>query len=125
MFNPFQRIPVYIKIYPDKIEIVNIKTGQALSKVASTSFSSSRMLIAEFNVAENLIRDILNELGLSKRSLKLLIQQMKEFEGGICESEKRILADLGEQAGAVSIQIVNRTQVLSNEEIHAALKIKY
>ena len=28
MFNLFKKTPVYVKFYPDKIEMVNLKTGE-------------------------------------------------------------------------------------------------
>lgn len=123
MINFFRRIPVYIKIYPDRVEITNIRSGETISKISNSKFSSDRMLVAEFSAAGILIRSILKELRLSTRSLKILIQQMKEFEGGMCESEKRLLRDLAEQAGGVVIFIVTRTTILSNEEMDEFLKI--
>lgn len=124
MFNIFRIIPVYVKIYPDKIEITNIKTQQTIARTSTTKFSSNRLLVAEYNVAQTLIREIVKELGLSRRSLKVLIQQMKEFEGGLYEAEKRVLRDLAEQAGGVSVYIVNRTQIMNDEEIQGFLKLK-
>jgi hypothetical protein len=116
MLKYFRKIPVYIKIYPDKVEISNIHTGETISKTALIKFSSNRMLVADFNIAEDLIRTGLKELRLSKYSLKILIQQMKSFEGGIFESERRILRDLGDMAGGFSVTIVEHTRVLSNDE---------
>ncbi len=123
MLNIFRAIPVYVKIYPDKIEITNINTQQTISKTANPKFSSTRLLVAEYSVAEALIREIINELGLSRRTLKILIQQMKEFEGGLYETEKRVLRDLAEQAGGRSVYIVNRTQIMNEEEIQGFLKL--
>jgi hypothetical protein len=124
MLNIFRAIPVYIKIYPDKIEITNINTRQTISKTSATKFSSPRLLVADFNAADTLIREILKELGLSRRTLKVWIQQMKAFEDGLLETEKRALRDLGELAGARSVYIINRTQILSNEEIQEMLKLR-
>ena len=124
MFNLFRAIPIYVKIYPDSIEITNLLTKQTISKASYSKFSSTRLLVAEFSIANALIREILNELVLSKRTLKVLIQQMKEFEGGLSETEKRTLRDLAEQAGGKSIYIVNRTKILSDEEIRGFLKLK-
>lgn len=118
----FRSIPIYFKIYADKIEITNLGTGESLSKRALKKFSSSRMLIADYDSAEELSRSILKELGLSKRSLKILIQQMKIFEGGLCGSEKRILHDLGKQIGGDSVTIITNDKVLSSEEAIEILK---
>jgi hypothetical protein len=124
MLNIFRKIPVYVKVYHDKIEITNINTQQTISKTSNTKFSSNRLLVAEFNVAEMLIREILKELGLSSRTLKILIQQMKEFEDGLSEAEKRVLRDLAEQAGGAIVYIINRTKIMSTEEIQGFLNLK-
>ena len=124
MLNIFRTIPVYVKIYPDTIEITNINTQQTISRTSNIKFSSTHLLVTEFNIAETLIREMIKELGLSRRSLKVLIQQMKEFEGGLSETEKRALRDLGEQAGGRTVYIANRTKVMNNEEIQGFLKMK-
>lgn len=124
MLNIFRTIPVYIKIYPDTIEVTNLKTQQTISRASATKFSSSRLLVAEYNVAQILVREIIKELGLSGYTLKVLIQQMKEFEGGLSETEKRALRDLGEQAGGKSVYIINRTKMMNDEEIQGFLKLK-
>jgi len=124
MLSIFRPIPVYVKIYPDKIEVINITTRETISKTSLTKFSSDRLLIAEYNIAEALLCEILKELKLSKRSLKVLIQQMKELEGGLSETEKRTLRDFAEQAGARSVYIINRTSSMTAEEIQDFLKLK-
>ncbi len=124
MFNFFRKVPVYIKIYPNKIEITDILKDQTVSKLSPFKFSSSRMIVADFIVASDLISQILKELGLSRRTLKALIQQMDDFEDGLSEVEKRILRDLGEQAGASEVYIVNRKKAMSKEEIHEFLQLK-
>jgi hypothetical protein len=124
MLNIFQKVPVYIKVYHNKIEITNINTQQTIAKTSTTKFSSNRLLVAEFNSAEILIREILKELGLSRRTLKVLIQQMEELEGGLSEVEKRVLRDLAEQAGGAIVYIINRTKIMSIEEIQGFLNLK-
>lgn len=125
MLNIFRKAPVYVKIYHNKIEITNINTQQTIAKTSNINFSSNRLLVAEFNVAEMLIREILKELRLSGRTLKVLIQQMKELEGGLSEVEKRVLRDLAEQAGGAIVYIVNRTKTMSTEEIQDFLNLKF
>ena len=109
--------------------VLNLKTATKLyqnlrAKTSLTKFSSARLLIAEYNAAQALLSEILKELRLSKRSLKVLIQQMKELEGGLSETEKRALRDLAEQAGARAVYIVNRTNTMTDEEIQDFLKLK-
>lgn len=116
MLNLFQRTPVHVKIYPDKIEIINLKTGQSAVKTALMRFSSPRLVVADYNKAEQLCRDVVKELGLAKGNLKVLIQQMQLFEDGLCETEKRVMRDLAEQIGGVSVALVIDDRPLSTEE---------
>ncbi|UAY51671.1 rod shape-determining protein [Ferruginibacter albus] len=116
----FKRIPIYIKIYFNKVEITNLVTGKTVSKISEQGFSTKRVVIADFNVLELVIRDILKELngkgGIFQHSLKALIQQMEPVEGGLVEIEKRALRDVAEQAGAAHIILIEHTRKLSNEE---------
>jgi hypothetical protein len=116
--NIFRRLPVYIKIYANKVEITNIKTDHTVSRSPLKNFSSNRLLVAEFNIAENLIKDILKEMGIGNKNLKIIIQQIDGFEKELFETEKRILRDLAEQAGATEIYLVNRKKVMSKEEVN-------
>jgi hypothetical protein len=124
MINFFRRVPVYIKIYPDKIEITDIRADQTVSKSPLFKYSSARLIVADFIVASDLISQILKELGLNRRTLKALIQQMDYFEDELSEVEKRVLRDLGEQAGASEVYIVNRKKTMSREEILEFLLLK-
>lgn len=118
MINIFKRLPVYIKIYANKIEITNLKTDHTVSRSSLKDFSSTRLLVAEFNIAETLIGDILKEMGIKNKTFKIIIQQIDSFEKELFETEKRILRDLAEQAGGAEIYLVNRKKVMSKEEVN-------
>ncbi|MES2775300.1 MAG: hypothetical protein V4722_14015 [Bacteroidota bacterium] len=97
----FNAIPIYVKIYVNKVEVTNLKSGQSVSSLSIQAFSTQRVVIADFNVLELCIRSLLNrELGIRTgflpSRLKILIQQLIEVEGGLTEVEKRALRDLGE-----------------------------
>ena len=121
MLGIFQRTPVHVKIFRDKIEMINLKTGDSIAKSALQKFSSSRLLVADYSNAEELCRLIAKELRLP-RNIKVLIQPMEILEGGLGESEKRTMRDLAEQIGAVSVAIVTDVRSLTNEEALQILK---
>jgi hypothetical protein len=91
MINVFKTTPVYVKIYNDKIEVTNVVTGNTVVLNAIAKFSSSRIVIADFNNAELLLRNSLQDLGLVKKflspRLKVLMQIMENIEGGLSELE--------------------------------------
>jgi MreB/Mbl protein len=119
---------VYIKIFYNKVEITNLKTGETISRQALEPFSNKRLVVADFNVAELLIRSIVKELQLTKsfigRSLRIIIQQMENLEDGLSETEKRVLRDLSEQAGGAFVIIVEHTRPLSSNEAISELEAR-
>ena len=121
MINFFRPLPVYIRLYHNKVEITDLSNDQTVCQSAIQKFSSERLLVAEFAVAEKLIKDMLKDMGISKKNLKVIIQQIDNFEDELCESEKRILRDIAEQVGAKAVYIVNRKKEMSKEEIDSFL----
>ncbi len=120
MFNFLKPVHVHLKVYEDKIELVNLRTGQ--SAFQTGKFSSPRMLIANFEIAQSISRDLAKELKLSGKRLKVLVQQMKVFEDVLTDTEKRALRDIAELIGAVSVALVTDERVLSSEEATQILK---
>ncbi len=120
MINLLKKIPVYIKIYNNKIEITNLVTGDTVSGLPVKKFSTDRIVISDFNIIQELIRSLLKELFLIKSflplQLKILMQQMEKVDGGLSELEKRGLRDLAEQAGGVYVALVDHTRKLSADE---------
>ena len=116
MFDFFKPTPVYLKIYPDKIEVINLKTGASVARSPLQPFSSPRLAVADYGNAEILCRKLAGELGLVRKPLKVMVQQMQVFEDGLSESEKRVLRDLAEQIGGTTVLIVTDDRWLSNEE---------
>ena len=128
MLSIFKRTPVYIKLSKNRIEIVNLETGETISRESSEPFSTNRFIIADFNTADALIRNIMNELlprkGILPRQTKILIQQVESVEGGLAEIEKRALRDLGEMAGGTTVILLEHFRPLSNAEASLALEGK-
>ena len=116
MFEWFKPVPVYVKIYPDEIEMIHLKKGTSVRRSAHLPFSNERMIIANFAHAETLGRAVAKELGVWNKSLKILVQQMKVWNGELSELEKRALRDLCEQIGGRKVFIVTDDRRLTNEE---------
>lgn len=128
MLSIFKRTPIYIKLSKNRIEIVNLETGETISREPIEPFSTQRFIIADFNKADALIRNIINDL-LPKKSIfprqtKILIQQVENVEGGLSEIEKRALRDLGEMAGGTSVILIDHFRPLGNTEASLTLEGK-
>jgi hypothetical protein len=118
MFSFFKTIPVHLKIFPDRMELINLQSGQEVSGTPLQSFSSERLLIADYNSAETLARQLALDLGVQKKRLKVLVQPMKIERDGISTAEKRTLRDLAEQIGAKEVLIVTEErQVLRDDAL--------
>lgn len=88
--------------------------------MSKLGFSTARIIVANFNVIDSLIREVVKELIKSKFvfqvQLKVLIQQIEEVDGGLTEIEKRALRNLAEQAGGTYVSLVDHSRKLSEEE---------
>ncbi|RYY81518.1 MAG: hypothetical protein EOO15_24330 [Chitinophagaceae bacterium] len=116
MLQLFRPVPVYVKVYPNAISITRLQTGDTVHRTAAEPFSNTHLVVANFGLAERLGREIIKDLGLSRRSLKTMVQQMKVYEDVLSEVEKRILRDLCEQMGSKAVFVITNEKELSNEE---------
>src|SRR5687767_10799778 len=128
MLSIFKRVPVYIKLFENGVEIINLESGEAISRNSIEPFSTRRFIIADFNKASALIRSVMSELlprkGIFPRQAKILIQQVERVEGGLSEIEKRALRDLGEMAGGTPVILVDHFRPLDNIEANLTLEGK-
>lgn len=128
MASLFKRTPVYIKLFKNKVGLLNLETGESIAREAIEPFSNERFIIADFNSANVTIRSALDELIPKRRffprQIKVLIQQVVELEGGLSEIEKRALRDLGEMAGGAPVILVEHSRSLSNREADQLLSGK-
>jgi hypothetical protein len=121
MFSIFKKTPVYIKFYPNKIEMTNLKTGDTLVRGAVEPFSTEHLVIAHFGKAEALCTEMKKELKLPG-NLKVLMQQMVVHDEVITETEKRALRDIAELIGATTVFIITNDQPLSDDEAREFLR---
>ena len=127
MLNLIKPIPIYIKLYTDKVEITRLDTDTTNTRLASEKFSNARLVVANFYHAEQLTRAVIKELISSKflqPTLKILIQQMDKNEGGLSDVEKRVLRDLGEFVGGSLVKIVEQQTALTTAEALLVLSEK-
>ena len=124
MFGLLQKVPVHLKIYPDEIEITDLRNGHTIRRAAIQKFSSPRMLVAEFYLTEALAKSILTDLGIGGRVLKIAVQQMVDLGGGITNTEQRHLRDLCEHIGAADSIILLHTRAVPATEVMRLLGMK-
>jgi len=108
-------------MFVDKIEITDLNTGRSLIKTSSNHFSNERLVVANFQNAETLVRkglkELLNLRSFLQPSLKIAIQQMERLEGGLSQVEIRVLRDVAEVAGASHVVVIENGRSLSQHEV--------
>lgn len=126
--NPFKAIPIYIKIYINKIEVIRLDSEELSQVISTEPFSSNRLCFSDYNVAELTIRNTINGLVKQRKfwgySFRILIHQLDKIEGGLSQIEKRALRDIGEQVGGSYVIIYEGEKPLSIEEARIEIQSK-
>lgn len=123
MLKIFKLKPYYFRIYKNKVEIKDLEADKTIIRTSPIKFSSERLLIADFEVAEQFFRAVMEEFSENKiftRPLKLVLQPMELNEDGLTSVEKRAFRDSGAHIGAKKLVIMNHTKYLSNTEFEEA-----
>ncbi len=103
------------------MEFKNCVTQETLIKTPSITYSNSRMILADFTAAEELMREGISQLCRS-HLIKVLIQPFDHHIKKFSPVEIRSFLDSTEHAGAKTI-IIDTTQIkLSSEEVIKRLK---
>lgn len=104
----FKNIPLYIKLYKNRIEICRLDTEKC--KEIKSQFSSSRILFADYEKAEfemkKIIKSLISERLFFAPSLTIAIQQLEMNEGGLSSVEKRAIIDSCEQLNSKKTKII-------------------
>jgi hypothetical protein len=101
---------LYLRIACNHLHLLHVESGRDVHLRAELPFSNARLLVADFTLAECLLKQAVQTL-LPKRFLRLslaprlLIQPMECLEGGLSMVEERILMELGLGSGARKVQL--------------------
>lgn len=98
---------IYLQIFENRIRARNIGSGQTAEMAAAEPFSHPRALLAKFTAADPLVRQAVAAVGGKKmfRTLRVLVQPMGEFVGGLTEIEERAFCELAAGAGAKKVVV--------------------
>jgi hypothetical protein len=121
----FPKDILYIRVFRDKIEVRNIKTNQEVSHKVTTTFSNSRMLVADFETFERQMRSAAKSVqkqGVITRSSKMIFQPLEESVFEYSQVEKRAFRDSCEHAEAAEAYMYFGRDKLSNEAIIDGMK---
>ena len=118
---------IYVVISRNQLEVHNLKTGQTIKLRSEVPFSSTRLLIANNTIAENLGKQIMNKI--CGRDLKLspvfiIIHPLETGFEEISPVEKMIYNDFGMMLGARAVIIEESLEKLNKENL-TRIKEKY
>lgn len=89
---------IYVKVYKNKFIVRNIDKNIEVVLSAIEPFTTTRLLVGEFNGAEALLKEALKKLykdNFLSPSPIIVIQPMEMIEGGLSSVEDRILTEIG------------------------------
>jgi len=112
MLNIIQKLfttDLYIKVRKNRFEAKNLSFNEDWQAInAEQPFTTERMLIGTFSVAEPLLTQLITNVtprSFIRQSLRVVIQPMELIEGGLSEVEERILKELALAAGAFKVAL--------------------
>ena len=117
-FNPY-----YVKIYKNKFVAKNIIQNKEITLAATKPFSTTRLLVGEFNEAEKLLTKALKQLSKNtwfSPSPVVVIQPMEMAEGGLSGVELRAIRELAFGAGARKVVVWEGKPLTDNEVLESA-----
>ena len=95
---------IYVKIYENRIHIRNINDRKEIELTATSSFSTERLLIGNFTVAQTLItKGIKIVMGKKFFAPLILMHPIEKIDGGLSQVEERVLKDLAIMTGAQKV----------------------
>jgi len=108
---------LYVRIDIDDLYVRNVDSDHVVQRKARPGFTTRRLLVGEFLIAQTLLRSMVGEFRgrWFSRSPMMLMHPLAMVDEGLCEVEHRVLTELAQSAGASS-SLIWMGHVLSNEQ---------
>ena len=114
----------HVLVTRNRFRVRHLESNREADFDANPPFTTARLLIGEFGVAEALLKRALREMLKSNFfsvGPRVLMQPLEMLEGGLSEIEHRILKELAIGAGAMKSEVWVGPR-LEDAEIMAKLK---
>ena len=115
---------LYVRVGRNQFRVKHIESGTDTTVVASTPFTTTRLLIGQFVAAEKTLKDALKQIATGRLfapSPSVVMHPLELIEGGLSEIEERILQEVAIGAGAGKA-VVWVGHELSDSEVKEKLK---
>ena len=116
---------IYVKVSKDKLWVRQIETGKEMVISAIEPFTTKRLLVGNFLIAEKYLKDAVNKVrknNLFSPSPIFVMQPLEMYEGGLSDVEERVLRELALGAGGRDAVIWNGHELSDNEVMEQAKK---
>jgi rod shape-determining protein MreB and related proteins len=116
---------IYVRVTRNLFRVKNLKSGQEAQGVPEAPFSTTRLLVGNFESAQSTLKAALAQVGSGSFlvSPNVLMHPLEMVEGGLSQIEERIFQELAVGAGAKKV-IVFVGPALADAEVSAKLKGK-
>lgn len=116
---------IYVRISRNLFRVKNLKSGQEAQGIPDKPFSTSRLLVGNFESAQRALKTTVEKVGGTSflASPNILMHPLEMVEGGLSQVEDRIFQELAIGCGARKV-VVWLGAELVNSEITAKLKNK-
>ena len=94
---------IYVQIAKNALNLLHVESNKQSHISAAEPFSTERLAVAHFQIAEKLLNKELQKIfpkSFFSASPIVVMHQLYQAEGGLCEVEVRILKELALGAGA-------------------------
>ena len=100
MLSKFTSETLYIQIKTNVLSIKSVKSGEVITLQSSVPFSTKRLLIGEFSIAEKLLKEGFKKLTNSFIAPIVIVHPLENIDERLSEVEEKIFKELALSAGA-------------------------
>ncbi len=108
MLTGFLANAVYVRVRRNQFRVRSLDSAAEAAFDAQPPFTTARLLIGQFQAAENLLKRAVKEMSKGRIfavSPQVLIQPLEMIEGGLSEVEERVLKEVAIGAGASKVVV--------------------
>ena len=118
----FPKRLLFMILSPNSVFLKDIETGKTISKKSLTAFSNDRLIISDFIIAEQFLREVLDEFYNEKgkvfrKSMKIVLQIIDKDKPIVTNVERRIYQDLVLHMGAAYFWLIEHQNNVNDTEI--------
>ncbi len=97
---------IYVRIYENRVHVRNIDDRNEIDLSSETPFSTERLLVGNFSIAQTLLKKGLKiVMGKQFFAPVFIMHPIEKIDGGLSQVEERVLKDLAIVSGAQKVVV--------------------